>query len=139
MKKWRAVVRGNTVYLFITAITQHHTPHLSSVLNTNMKLWKTIFKSTELVNWYPIAKVSNISLEYVLLPPPPPPHVWLFRFWYNDVTVERWQPMNDVRRDAMVKGVEHISTNFLVNICVTGGSSPAGSISRDLNTQKLRY
>ena len=42
------------------------------------------------------------------------------------------------RRGAVVKGVEHISTIVLVNIWVAG-SSPAGSVSRDLNLQKLNY
>ena len=39
----------------------------------------------------------------------------------------------------MVKGVEHISTIVLVNILVARGSSPAGSVGRDLNLQKLNY
>ena len=38
----------------------------------------------------------------------------------------------------MVKGVEHISTNLLVNLS-GAGSSPAGSVGRDLNLQKLNY
>ena len=42
------------------------------------------------------------------------------------------------RRGAVVKGGEHISTSLYVN---TSGSaySSAGSISRDLNSQKLHY
>ena len=36
------------------------------------------------------------------------------------------------------KGVEHISTNLLVNLS-GAGSSPAGSVGRDLNLQKPNY
>ena len=43
------------------------------------------------------------------------------------------------RRGAMVKRVEHISTIVLLNIWVVRGSSPAGSVGRDLNLQKLNY
>ena len=43
------------------------------------------------------------------------------------------------RRGAVVKSVEHISTIVLVNICGGAGSSPAGSVGRDLNLQKLNY
>ena len=38
------------------------------------------------------------------------------------------------RRGAVVKGVEYIST-----ILSGAGSSPAGSVGRDLNLQKLNY
>ena len=37
------------------------------------------------------------------------------------------------RRGAVVKGLEHISTQHLSGAC----SSPAGSTSQDLNSQKL--
>ena len=36
-------------------------------------------------------------------------------------------------RGTVVKGVEHISTNLLA------GSSPADSVGRDINSQKLHY
>ena len=36
----------------------------------------------------------------------------------------------------MVKGVEHISTIVLIHLS-GAGSSPAGSVGRDLNLQKL--
>ena len=42
------------------------------------------------------------------------------------------------RRGAVVKGVEHISTIVLVNLS-GAGSSPAGSVGRDLNLPKLNY
>ena len=42
------------------------------------------------------------------------------------------------RRGAVGKGVEHISTHLLVNMS-GAGSSPAGSVCRDLNLQKLNY
>ena len=42
------------------------------------------------------------------------------------------------RRGAVVKRVEHISTIVLV-IMSGAGSSPAGSVGRDLNLQKLNY
>ena len=42
------------------------------------------------------------------------------------------------RRGAVVKGVEHSST--CVSQHLSGaGSSPAGSVGRDLNLQKLNY
>ena len=41
------------------------------------------------------------------------------------------------RRGAVVKGVEHISANF--QHLSGAGSSPAGSISRDLDSQSLHY
>ena len=37
------------------------------------------------------------------------------------------------------RGVEHISTIVLVNTISGVGSSPAGSVGRDLNLQKLKY
>ena len=43
------------------------------------------------------------------------------------------------RRGAVVKGVEHISSNFLVNIWVARVRVPAGSVGLDLNLQKLNY
>ena len=42
-------------------------------------------------------------------------------------------------RGAVVEGVEHLSTNLLVNILSGAGSSPAGSVGQDLNLQKLNY
>ena len=42
------------------------------------------------------------------------------------------------RRGAVVKGGEHISSNLLVTQS-GAGSSPAGSVGRDLNLQKLHY
>ena len=47
--------------------------------------------------------------------------------------------MTICRRGAVVKGVEHISRIVLVNILSGAGSSPAGSVGRDLNLQKLNY
>ena len=42
------------------------------------------------------------------------------------------------RRGVVVKGVEHIST--IVSQHLSGaGSSPVGSVGRDLNLQKLNY
>ena len=46
-------------------------------------------------------------------------------------------PIDLGRRSAVVKRVEHISTIVLVNS--DAGSSPAGSVGRDLNLQKLNY
>ena len=43
-------------------------------------------------------------------------------------------PLYLSRRGAVVKSVEHISTNHHLS---GAGSSPAGSVSRDLNSQKL--
>ena len=40
---------------------------------------------------------------------------------------------------AVVKGVEYISTNFVSQHLSGAGSSPVGSITRDLNSQKLYY
>ena len=42
------------------------------------------------------------------------------------------------RRSAVVKRGEHISTIVLVNLS-GAGSSPAGSVGRDLNLQTLNY
>ena len=43
------------------------------------------------------------------------------------------------RRGAVVKGVEHISTIVCCQHLSGAGSSPAGSVGRDLNLQKLNY
>ena len=42
-------------------------------------------------------------------------------------------------RGAVVKGVEHIFEKYERQHMSGAGSSPAGSISRDLNSQKLHY
>ena len=36
-------------------------------------------------------------------------------------------------------GVEHISSNYVSQHVSGAGSSPAGSVGRDLNLQKLNY
>ena len=41
------------------------------------------------------------------------------------------------RRGAVVKGVEHIFDNCVSQHLSGAGSSPAGSVGRDLNLQKL--
>ena len=43
------------------------------------------------------------------------------------------------RRGAVVKGVEHISAIVFSQHLSGAGSSPAGSVGRDLNLQKLNY
>ena len=42
-------------------------------------------------------------------------------------------------RGAVVKGIEHFLTNVLSQHLHGAGSSPAGSVGRDLNLQKLNY
>ena len=43
------------------------------------------------------------------------------------------------RRGAVVKDVEHISGNCVGQHLSGAGSSPAGSVGRDLNLQKLNF
>ena len=44
-----------------------------------------------------------------------------------------------VRRGAVVKGVEYVSAIVFSQHLSGAGSSPAGSVGRDLNLQKLNY
>ena len=51
------------------------------------------------------------------------------------------RPPNTIIASAVVKRVEHISTiyNIASQYLSGAGSSPAGSVGRDLNLQKLNY
>ena len=64
----------------------------------------------------------------------------------NDKAFENFEEMAKLlvedysyRRGAVVKGVEHISTICVSQRLSGAGSSPAGSVGRDLNLQKLNY
>ena len=43
------------------------------------------------------------------------------------------------RRGAVVKGLQHVSTICVSQHLSGAGSSPVGSVDRDLNLQKLNY
>ena len=93
--------------------------------------------------------IITVFLQYIVAPPPPPPLMLVYRssevpLRFNSssstaTTCSRATecPLLTSRCGALDKGVQHIST-----ICKStwrAGSSPAGSISQDLNSQKLQY
>ena len=54
-------------------------------------------------------------------------------------TANIWIASPQIRCGAVVKGVEHISIHFVSQHLSGAGSSPAGSVYRDLNLQKPNY